>query len=107
MRRTSVSSMTGCSMSILSAVPTQATRGPLEVDPKLFSVILESDAHIKLMNFRPRISACCDQFVAAAVFRLCNHGIYDLGTQTGTAHGFIDIHIFQKSEGRLVQAVPH
>src|SRR5882762_11875035 len=105
MRRTSVSSMTGCSTSILSVVPMEETRGPLEIDPKLFSVILESDAHIKLMNLRPRISAGCDQFVAAAVFRLCNHGIYDRGTQTGTAHGFIDMHIFQKPEGCLVQAV--
>src|SRR5712691_5905414 len=104
MRRTSMSSMTACSTSILSVVPMEAARGPLQVDPKLFSVILESEAHIKLMNLRSRISACRHQFVAAAVFRLCNHGIYDRGTQTRAAHGFIDIHIFQKSERRLVQA---
>src|ERR1700704_3041415 len=86
MRRTSISSMTGRSTSILSVVPMEATRGPLEVDPEFFSVIFESETHIKLVNLRSRISAGCDQFVASAVFRLCNHGIYDLGTQTGTAH---------------------
>src|SRR5439155_17647869 len=79
----------------------------LEVDPKLFPMILESETCIKLMNLRSRISARGDEFVASAALRLCNYGVYDLGAQTRATRRFIDVHVFQKAEGRLVQAVPH